>query len=93
MIDGLIQTGIGGVEFPIAPSEPWVRDALCAQVDPELFFPEGNHSPDDAVQVCCSCDVRVQCLAYALRTGQSHGVWGGKSQNQLARMREKVVSL
>lgn len=58
--------------------EPWTREALCAEVDPDLFFPEGKGTDStNAKKVCASCDVRAQCLEYALRTEQQHGIWGG----------------
>ena len=40
----------------------WQERALCAQTDPEAFFPEKGGSTRDAKRVCLSCDVRVECL-------------------------------
>ncbi len=68
--------------------EPWVQDARCAELDPELWFPEQGGTAVPAKKICGSCDVRVQCLAYALRTGQEEGVWGGKSARQLGKIRK-----
>lgn len=67
--------------------EPWVADALCAQTDPELFFPEKGGSSDAAKRVCAACDVTEECLTYALRTGQDDGIWGG-----LSRMERRELS-
>ena len=54
---------------------------------PELFFgpdvfseePAAEHAArtDAARKVCASCPVRLACLAYALKTRQGSGVWGG----------------
>lgn len=67
--------------------EPWMQDALCAQTDPETFFPEkGGKGADDARKICGACEVRDECLAFALRTRQEEGVWGGKSPRQRRRM-------
>ena len=44
----------------------WQTDALCAQTDPEAFFPEKGGSTRDAKKVCGACNVRSQCLEYAL---------------------------
>jgi WhiB family redox-sensing transcriptional regulator len=55
----------------------WEDGALCAQVDPELFFPEKGASPADAKSVCLACEVRVPCLGRAVETGDVHGVRGG----------------
>lgn len=58
--------------------EPWVRDALCTQVDPDLFFPAKDTSPTvaDAKAVCGACTVTADCLAYALRHHPQEGIWG-----------------
>jgi WhiB family transcriptional regulator, redox-sensing transcriptional regulator len=36
-----------------------------------------------ALAVCARCPVQVECLAYAVSTRQQHGVWGGKTQQEL----------
>lgn len=73
--------------------EPWMQDALCAQTDPEIFFPEkGGKGADDARKVCGGCDVRTDCLDFALRTGQDEGVWGGKSARQLGKLRRAAAA-
>jgi WhiB family redox-sensing transcriptional regulator len=60
----------------------WQDDALCAQVSQEMFFPEKGGSTKDAKRICDSCDVKAQCLAYALESGQRFGIWGGLSERQ-----------
>ena len=62
--------------------EPWMQDALCAETDPEAFFPPKGGSSVEAKKVCASCDVRPDCLAYAIRTGQKAGIWGGLSERE-----------
>ncbi|MFL0711640.1 MAG: WhiB family transcriptional regulator [Microcella pacifica] len=71
--------------------EPWMDDALCAQTDPEAFFPPKGGSTKAAKRICDMCDVREQCLEYALRTGQHEGVWGGLSARERARMRKDAA--
>lgn len=58
----------------------WMAEGLCAQVDPELFYPEKGGSVREAKQVCLACPVRAQCLTYALAQGERFGVWGGESE-------------
>jgi WhiB family redox-sensing transcriptional regulator len=65
----------------------WRDRSACLDEDPELFFPIGNTGPailqiEEAKQVCRRCDVREQCLAWALEAGQDHGVWGGLSEDE-----------
>ena len=44
----------------------WQERALCAQTDPEAFFPEKGGSTREAKRICQSCEVRDECLEYAL---------------------------
>ena len=37
------------------------EQALCAQVDPELFFPEKGQPSRKALAVCAACPVREAC--------------------------------
>ena len=40
----------------------WKDDGLCAQIDPELWFPEKGHNAAQARRICFRCPVRPQCL-------------------------------
>lgn len=57
----------------------WMDDALCAQTDPEAFFPDKGGSTRAAKAVCAACPVRQQCLDYALAHRETSGIWGGLS--------------
>ncbi|MEV8023367.1 WhiB family transcriptional regulator [Microbacterium sp. NPDC080220] len=80
-------TGIAALITP----EPWVQDALCATTDPEIFHPPKGGSTAAAKAVCARCDVREQCLAYALRTNQTESIWGGKSARERRTMRSNAA--
>lgn len=58
----------------------WMERGLCAQTDPEAFFPDTGGSVRAAKQICAACDVRAECLAYALEHDVRAGVWGGQSE-------------
>lgn len=60
----------------------WMRDAPCAQTDPEAFFPEKGESTSAAKAVCRNCDVRAECLQYAIDNKELFGVWGGLSERE-----------
>lgn len=65
----------------------WQTDALCTQTDPEAFFPEKGGSTRDAKRVCSGCDVRAQCLEYALANDERFGIWGGLSERERRKLR------
>lgn len=61
----------------------WMAEAICRQVDPELFHPEtsgqgARQQAQQAKAVCRECPVRQECFTFAVETGQRHGVWGGE---------------
>ena len=70
----------------------WQERALCAQTDPEAFFPEKGGSTRDAKKVCLVCDVRLDCLEYALENDERFGIWGGLSERERRRLRKQAVS-
>lgn len=62
--------------------QPWADDALCAQTDPEAFYPEKGGSTREAKAVCASCLVQAECLDYALDHDERFGIWGGLSERE-----------
>ncbi|MFZ3560495.1 WhiB family transcriptional regulator [Streptomyces sp. BH055] len=69
----------------------WLDRAACVEEDPDLFFPVGTTGPavDDveaAKEVCRRCPVIMDCLRWAVATGQTTGVWGGTSESERARL-------
>lgn len=69
--------------------QSWMDQALCAQTDPEAFFPEKGGSVREAKRVCMRCEVRVECLIYADDHGERFGIWGGLSERQRRHARDK----
>lgn len=68
----------------------WQSDALCAQTDPESFFPEKGGSTREAKKICSSCDVRGECLEYALSNDERFGIWGGLSERERRKIRRRA---
>ena len=71
---------------PVA-GEDWRSGAACRFADPELFFPISDSGQSleqvrEAKAVCADCEVRRQCLAFAMRTRQVHGIWGGMTEQE-----------
>lgn len=67
----------------------WVDRAACAGMDPSLFFPErgGTENCRAAKAVCAGCEVRFECLDYAMAQRITDGVWGGLSERQRRALR------
>lgn len=62
--------------------EDWKTEANCLGVDPDLFYPERGASTREAKEVCAGCVVKQECLAYAIRHRELHGIWGGLSTRE-----------
>jgi WhiB family redox-sensing transcriptional regulator len=67
----------------------WHESANCLGVDPDLFFPERGASTKEAKGVCAGCEVRMECLEYALDHGEKFGIWGGMSERERRRLRRQ----
>ena len=62
------------------------ESALCAQVDPELFFPGKGEPTAPAKAVCARCPVTALCLA-TFGPLVDHGVVGGLSAKERRSLR------
>jgi WhiB family transcriptional regulator, redox-sensing transcriptional regulator len=67
--------------------EHWRTSAARQFADPDLFFPISSSGPSgaqvaQAKAICAGCPVQRECLAFALRTHQVHGVWGGLTEQE-----------
>ena len=72
------------------------EQALCAQTDPELFFPEGVGAQiviatTQAKRICAQCSIRRGCLSWALATGQPAGIWGGMDKEDRKQIRSRAT--
>ena len=64
---------------------------VCAQTDPELFFPENSSEVRNHLKIvkplCNSCEFKTPCLEYALKYPELQGIWAGTSENERRIMR------
>jgi WhiB family transcriptional regulator, redox-sensing transcriptional regulator len=86
-LDSGISLHTSRIRANIAPGltlepEQWTAEALCAQVDSEIFFPEKGGSTREAKKICGACPVREQCLQYALDHNERFGIWGQLSERE-----------
>ncbi|SFE25612.1 transcription factor WhiB [Actinopolyspora alba] len=70
--------------------QDWQERALCAQTDPEAFFPEKGGSTREAKRICAGCEVRSECLEYALEHDERFGIWGGLSERERRRLKRQA---
>ncbi len=64
----------------------WMDSGLCAQTDPELFFPDKGGSTKTSKGLCRKCPVIDPCLDFAMADENTLGVWGGTSTRDRMRM-------
>ncbi len=102
-VDADVEVTMREVEKPLLVSIPgfdqmfeeiedqWQERALCAQTDPEAFFPEKGGSTREAKRICLGCDVKDECLEYALANDERFGIWGGLSERERRRLKRGIV--
>ena len=69
----------------------WQERALCAQTDPEAFFPEKGGSTREAKRICLGCEVKDRCLESALANDERFGIWGGLSERERRRLKRGII--
>ncbi|HEX9123092.1 MAG TPA: WhiB family transcriptional regulator [Actinomycetota bacterium] len=66
----------------------WQQEAACRGADASLFFAPNYFERREeklarevkAKAFCARCPVREECLEYALRIREPHGIWGGMNE-------------
>ena len=84
---GVFDAGMDGLAIE---AQTWHERALCAETDPEAFFPEKGGSTREAKKICTGCEVRAECLGYALANDERFGIWGGLSERERRRLRRQA---
>ena len=67
----------------------WQDGANCTGANANLFFPERGASTRTAKGICRACNVRADCLEFAITTGEKFGIWGGMSERERRRVRKE----
>lgn len=68
--------------------EAWQAKAACRGPQSVMFFPPSHFERKDekelreanAKGICAQCTVRRDCLDYAVRIREPHGIWGGLNE-------------
>jgi WhiB family transcriptional regulator, redox-sensing transcriptional regulator len=86
----------GAAATALAVPGRWAERALCAQADPDAWFPDKGHYEltQLARRICARCPVRAQCLEYALSGadtwgGIATGIWGGTTPQERDQLRQQ----
>jgi len=80
-----------GNDSELSEEDQWQERALCAQTDPEAFFPEKGGSTREAKRICQGCEVKDMCLDYALANDERFGIWGGLSERERRRLKRGII--
>lgn len=56
----------------------WQSQAVCAEMDPNLFFPSTISEARVGLKICETCPVKPECDALRETEKHDHGIWGGK---------------
>ncbi len=64
----------------------WMNRGKCRQSARAIFFPRDGMGVSEAQNICAECPVSQECLEYALENRIRHGVWGGCSERERARI-------
>lgn len=69
--------------------EAWIGDAACREHDPSIWFVSPGHSKGvaQARLICSTCPAATDCLDYALRVNERHGIYGGFTARERMQMR------
>ena len=72
----------------------WRAEGACLSADPDLFFPLATgvaaaREMAKAQRICAGCRVRQECLDFAMRSGEMHGIWGGTTPEERTRARRQ----
>lgn len=70
-----------------ADGTDWRDYALCAETDPEAFFDDAPWGAGHAKLTCVGCEVRAECLQFALMNDERFGIWGGLGPRERRELR------
>ena len=79
--------------------DSWQLKAACRGPQAEIFFPPAHaerkeeklQREERAKSICATCSVRGDCLEYAVRIREPHGIWGGLNEMERRQYAERQV--
>lgn len=75
----------------------WQLKASCRGPQAEMFFPPAHterkeeklRREEHAKAICVTCSVRADCLDYAIRIREPHGIWGGLNESERKQLADR----
>src|SRR5690606_31561529 len=67
----------------------WQDYANCRGADADLFFPARGASTRKSKAICADCQVRQECLEFAIQIGEKFGIWGGMAERRRRKIRRQ----
>ncbi|MFF4099132.1 WhiB family transcriptional regulator [Streptomyces sp. NPDC001903] len=94
----VVQRGRSAIEAGSPAVLPGLSAPACRNADPALFFPAYGVPLSEiqiraAKELCAGCPVREECLAIAVRSDESDGIWGGTTPLERRRMRMQLARM
>jgi WhiB family transcriptional regulator, redox-sensing transcriptional regulator len=86
----LMEGRVAGADL-LGDAPEWQEHSLCSQTDPEAFFPEKGGSTREAKRICSRCEVKDECLEYALGHDERFGIWGGLSERERRKLKRRAA--
>jgi hypothetical protein len=75
-------------------NQDWRLDALCAQVSMAEFHADKGEGGMEAInfakKICGLCDVKSECLQFAIQVGDSFGIWGGLPPRERSKLGKRL---
>lgn len=85
-------TIIGAEALCIVNRDSWQAKGACrGHKKPDIWYPHKKSPSDQTIEarnVCVRCEVRDQCLQYAMDNPNELGIWGGLTEQQRAGLRK-----
>lgn len=81
---------LGHPKIRATPTRDWAAAAACRGHDPNLWFlddPGGSYQT--ARRICAGCEVRAECLDWAIATHTNYGLWGGLAPHERRPLRRR----
>ena len=80
--------------------DSWQLRAACRGPQAVVFFPpsyverkdERTGREREAKAICRSCSVQQDCLSYALKIREPHGIWGGLNENERKQLLDRRIA-